>query len=64
MNCLDILYDDAKEIVLRDKNGSISYIQRKLVIGYNRASNIMDQLEKNGIVSVPDNNNFRTILDH
>jgi len=59
---LDSLYDDAKHIVLRDKNCSISYIQRKLAIGYNRASDIVEQLEKNGVVSAPNSKSIREIL--
>ena len=43
------LYIQAKKIVLRDKNCSISYIQRKLEIGYNRASIIIKLLASNGI---------------
>jgi S-DNA-T family DNA segregation ATPase FtsK/SpoIIIE len=43
------LYIQAKKIVLRDKNCSISYIQRKLEIGYSRTSIIVKLLMKNGV---------------
>jgi S-DNA-T family DNA segregation ATPase FtsK/SpoIIIE len=48
---LDELYEDAKEIVLTEKKTSISYIQRRLRIGYNRAATIVEQLEQMGILS-------------
>lgn len=48
---LDELYEDAKQIVLTEKKTSISYIQRRLRIGYNRAATIVEQLEQNGILS-------------
>ena len=59
---LDPLYEKAKEIVLTDKKTSISYLQRKLQIGYNRSANIIDQLEKTGILSAPNNKGVREIL--
>jgi len=58
----DKLYIRAKEIVISDNNCSTSYIQRKLEIGYNRASAIMELLEKNGVVSTPDENQIRIII--
>jgi S-DNA-T family DNA segregation ATPase FtsK/SpoIIIE len=57
----DQLYIKAKSIVIRDKNCSTSYLQRKLEIGYNRAGVIMKQLEQNGTVSPPDKNGIRKI---
>ncbi len=42
---LDPLYIKAKQIVLSSQNTSISHLQRSLLIGYNRASEIMNQLE-------------------
>ncbi|MBP9494447.1 MAG: DNA translocase FtsK [Erysipelatoclostridium sp.] len=48
---LDELYEDAKQIVLSEKKTSISYIQRRLRIGYNRAATIVEQLEQSGILS-------------
>jgi len=59
---LDELYEDAKQVVLNDKKTSISYIQRKLRIGYNRAATIVEQLEKTGILSEPNTKGNREIL--
>ena len=59
---LDPLYEEAKEVVLTDRKSSISYLQRKLQIGYNRAANIVEQLEKMGVLSPPNNKGNREIL--
>ncbi len=59
---LDPLYEQAKEIVLSDKKTSISYLQRKLQVGYNRSANIIEQLEKMGILSAPNAKGQREIL--
>ena len=56
------LYARAKECVLRDKKPTISYIQRRLQIGYNKAAGFMERMEQDGIVSAPDANNKRHIL--
>ena len=58
------LYERAKHIVLSERKSSISYLQRRLGVGFNRAALLMEQLEKNGIVSKPDasNRNSREIL--
>ena len=52
-NCEDTLYNQAVSIVTNDKRVSISYIQRKLQIGYNRAARIVEEMEETGIVSAP-----------
>jgi len=59
---LDPLYEDAKSIVLNDQKTSISYLQRKLQIGYNRSANIIEQLEAKGILSAPNAKGNREIL--
>jgi len=59
---LDEFYEDAKEVVLNDKKTSISYIQRKLKIGYNRAATIIEQLEQRGVISKPNAKGNREIL--
>ncbi len=59
---LDELYQDAKEIVLTEKKTSISYIQRRLRIGYNRAATIVEQLEQTGILSEVNAKGNREIL--
>lgn len=45
------LYDQAVAIVLRDRKPTISYIQRQLRIGYNRAADLIDKMEREGIIS-------------
>lgn len=59
---LDELYEDAKEVIITDKKTSISYLQRRLKIGYNRAASIIEQLEKTGILSEVDARGNREIL--
>jgi len=59
----DEMYRQAKELVLREKKVSVSYVQRALRIGYNRAANIVEQLEKDGIVSEPDHSGKRKVVD-
>ncbi|MBO7508718.1 MAG: DNA translocase FtsK [Alphaproteobacteria bacterium] len=56
------LYAQAKEYVLRDKKPTISYIQRRLSVGYNKAAGFMERMETEGIVSAPDANGKRHIL--
>ena len=59
---LDELFEEAKEIILKEKRTSISYLQRRLNIGYNRAANIIEQLERTGILSAPNGKGQREIL--
>jgi S-DNA-T family DNA segregation ATPase FtsK/SpoIIIE len=59
---LDPLYEEAKAVVLGDNKTSISYLQRKLQIGYNRSANIIEQLEAKGVLSVPNAKGNREIL--
>ena len=59
---IDELFEDAKNIVLNEKKCSISYIQRRLQIGYNRAARIVEQLEATGILSAPNSKGQREIL--
>ncbi len=59
---VDELYESAKMVVLNDKKTSISYIQRKLRIGYNRAATIVEQLEQTGVLSEPNIKGNREIL--
>jgi S-DNA-T family DNA segregation ATPase FtsK/SpoIIIE len=59
---LDELYEDAKQVVIDDKKSSISYIQRKLRIGYNRSATIVEQLEMMGVLSAPNTKGSREIL--
>ena len=59
---LDELYEDAKNIVLNDRKTSISYLQRKLQIGYNRSARVIEQLEHKGVLSSPNTKGIREIL--
>ena len=59
---LDPLYEEAKNVVLTDKKTSISYLQRKLQIGYNRSARVIEQLEQEGILSAPNAKGIREIL--
>ena len=62
MGELDELYEEAKQIVIEDQKSSISYLQRKLRIGYNRAATIVEQLELTGVLSAPNIKGNRDIL--
>ena len=59
---LDPLYEEAKSVVLTDNKTSISYLQRKLQIGYNRSANIIEQLEAMGVLSAPNAKGNREIV--
>lgn len=59
---IDELFEEAKNIVLNEKKCSISYIQRRLQIGYNRAARIVEQLEATGILSSVNSKGQREIL--
>ena len=56
------LYDQAVAIILRDRKVSTSYVQRQLRIGYNRAADLIDQMEAQGVISAPNHAGKREIL--
>ena len=56
------LYEQAVEIVLRDQKASTSYLQRRLSIGYNRAADLIDRMEQDGVISPADHAGRREIL--
>jgi S-DNA-T family DNA segregation ATPase FtsK/SpoIIIE len=56
------LFDQAVAIVLRDQKPSISYLQRRLSIGYNRAADLIERMEDEGIVGPADRSGRREIL--
>jgi len=58
----DPLYDKAVEFIIREGKVSTSFVQRGLKIGYNRAANIVEQMEKDGIVSPANHSGKREIL--
>ncbi len=59
---LDDLFDDAVHIIEEGGNPTISYIQRRLKVGYNRAARIVEQMEKKGILSKPDERGKRELI--
>ena len=58
----DDLYDRAVAIVRRDRKASTSYLQRRLLVGYNRAADLMERMEREGIVSAAGHNSRRQVL--
>jgi len=58
----DALYDDAVKIVTQERKPSISYVQRRLKIGYNRAARLLEAMENAGIVGPLQANGAREVL--
>lgn len=58
----DALYDDAVALVCRERKASTSFVQRHLQIGYNRAARIIDQMERDGVISAANHVGKREIL--
>ncbi len=58
----DPLYDEAVQIVIESKRASISLVQRRLRIGYNRAARLLEDMEKAGLVSEIQSNGLREVL--
>ncbi|WP_345295693.1 DNA translocase FtsK [Luteimonas vadosa] len=58
----DPLYDDAVRVVTETRRASISGVQRRLKIGYNRAARLVEAMEAAGVVSPPEHNGDRTVL--
>ncbi len=58
----DVLYDEAIAIVTKEGKASTSFIQRHLQIGYNRAARIIEQMEKEGIISPANRVGRREVL--
>ena len=58
----DELLDEAMKLVIDYQQASTSFIQRKLRVGFNRASRIMDELEEHGIISEKDGRKPRQVL--
>ncbi len=59
---LDVLFEEAVRLVVESEQASVSFLQRKLKIGYARASRIVDSLEEMGIVGPYDNSKPREVL--
>ena len=58
----DALYDEAVRIVTQERKPSISYVQRRLKIGYNRAARLLEQMEASGVVGPLQSNGAREVL--
>ena len=58
----DALYDEAVRIVTESRKASISYVQRRLKIGYNRAARMIEEMEMSGVVSQMQSNGSREVL--
>jgi S-DNA-T family DNA segregation ATPase FtsK/SpoIIIE len=58
----DDLFHRAAEVVVRHKQGSVSLLQRRLAVGYQRAARLIDQLEEEGIVGPYDGSKAREVL--
>jgi S-DNA-T family DNA segregation ATPase FtsK/SpoIIIE len=59
----DDLYEDAREIVIKDGKASTSYLQRKLGVGYARAAKLIDMLEEHGVVGPGNGAKPREVLE-
>jgi len=57
------LYNKAVMIIRRDKKPSISYVQRQLRIGYNRAATLIEKMEENGVVTAPNISGKREVVE-
>jgi S-DNA-T family DNA segregation ATPase FtsK/SpoIIIE len=58
----DEKYDQAVHIVAQTRKATISYLQRRLGVGYNKAAKMIERMEKEGIVSAPDAKKIREVL--
>lgn len=58
----DPLFREACDVVIRHKQGSVSLLQRRLGIGYQRAARLIDKLEKAGVVSTFDGSKAREVI--
>ena len=61
-NDFDPLYDQAVAVVTETRKASISYVQRRLKIGYNRAARMVEEMESSGVVSAVQSNGLREVL--
>jgi S-DNA-T family DNA segregation ATPase FtsK/SpoIIIE len=58
----DEMFDEAKALVIRHQQGSVSLLQRRLKLGYSRAARLIDQLEAAGVVGPFDGSKAREVL--
>jgi S-DNA-T family DNA segregation ATPase FtsK/SpoIIIE len=59
---LDVLYDEAVMFVTESRKASISSVQRRFKVGYNRAASMIEDMEMAGVVSAPEGNGSRQVL--
>ena len=59
---VDEKYEQAVKVIKEERKTSISYLQRRLEIGYNRAANIIEQMQNNGVLGAPNSKGVREIL--
>jgi S-DNA-T family DNA segregation ATPase FtsK/SpoIIIE len=59
----DELYEEARELVIKTKKASTSYLQRKLKIGYSRAARLIDILEENGVIGPQNGSKPREVYE-
>jgi len=59
---IDTLYDEAVAIVTETRKASISYVQRRLKIGYNRSARMIEEMERSGVVGPLESNGSREVL--
>jgi len=58
----DKLYDQAVNLVLRERKASTSFVQRHLQIGYNRAARVIERMESEGVISAANHVGKREVL--
>lgn len=58
----DVLYDQAVRLVTESRQASISWVQRRLRVGYNRAARMVERMEREGVVSPSDGGRPREVL--
>jgi S-DNA-T family DNA segregation ATPase FtsK/SpoIIIE len=58
----DVFYDEAVAFVTESRRASVSGVQRKFRIGYNRAARLVEQMEQSGVVTAPGHNGNREVL--
>jgi S-DNA-T family DNA segregation ATPase FtsK/SpoIIIE len=58
----DVMYDEAVRLVTQSRQASISWVQRRLRVGYNRAARMIERMEREGVVSTSENGRPREVL--
>ncbi|MGV0005944.1 MAG: DNA translocase FtsK, partial [Candidatus Porifericomitaceae bacterium WSBS_2022_MAG_OTU9] len=58
----DPLYEEARAVVMESRRPTISYVQRRMRVGYNRAARLLEEMEARGVVSAPEGGGNREIL--